>query len=180
MILASRGEGHPTESHYRQAGSGTAGSGAAGSNVVGPTAAGSSDGTTLVPATPILRELASNPIPTGGSAAEQDYRLGVTFDSSADKHAATGRQDAATRGRPATQGWDDKSRPASLAKGACERSSVWTTSKQAPRQGVEHPSGMPRNAPPASTLGSTLCQCSGSTKAPRDPLERVAHYRSQG
>ena len=39
---------------------------------------------------------------------------------------------------------------------------------------------MPHNAPQASTPGSTPCQCSGSTRAPRDPLESVAHYRSQG
>ena len=38
----------------------------------------------------------------------------------------------------------------------------------------------PRNAPPASTPGSTPCQCSSSTRAPRDLLESVAHYRSQG
>ena len=106
--------------------------------------------------------------------------LGVTFNSSTDKHAAAGRQDATTRRRPATRGQDDKSRPASLTKGARERSSIWTTSKQVPCQGVEHPSGMPRNAPPASTPGSTPCQCSGSMRAPRDPLESVAHYRSQG
>ena len=105
---------------------------------------------------------------------------GVTFDSSANQHAATGGQDAATRRRPATQGWDDKSRPTSLTKGVCERSSIQMTSKQAPCQGVEHPSGMPCNAPPASTLGSTPCQRSSSTRAPRDPLESVAHYRSQG
>ena len=35
------------------------------------TATGSSDGTTLVPATPILRELAGNPILAGGAAASQ-------------------------------------------------------------------------------------------------------------
>ena len=106
--------------------------------------------------------------------------LGVTFDSSADQHTVTGWQDAATRRRPATRGQDDKSRPTSLAKGVRERSSVLMTSKQVPCQGVEHPSGMPHNAPPASTPGSTLRQCSSSMRAPRDPLERVAHYRSQG
>ena len=106
--------------------------------------------------------------------------LGVTFDSFTNKPAAAGGQDAASCRRPATQGWDNKSRPTSLTKGACKRSSIWTTRKQVPHQGVEHPSGMPGNAPPASTPGSTLCQCSGSTRAPRDPLESVAHYRSQG
>ena len=33
---------------------------------------------------------------------------------------------------------------------------------------------------PASTPGSTLCQCGSSTRAPKDPLKCVAHYRSQG
>ena len=106
--------------------------------------------------------------------------LGVTFDSSADKHAAAGGQDAATHGRPATQGRDDKSRPTSLTKGMHEGSSIRTTSKQTPRQASKCPSGMPHSAPPASTPGSTPHQCSGSTRAPRDPLECVAHYRSQG
>ena len=106
--------------------------------------------------------------------------LGVTFNSSANQHAAAGGQDASTHGRPATGGWDDKSRPASLAKGARKRSSVQTTSKQVPHQGVEHPSGMPCNAHPASTPGSTPCQRSSSMRAPRDPLESVVHYRSQG
>ena len=106
--------------------------------------------------------------------------LGVTFDSSANQHAAAGRQNAATHRRPATRGQDNNSRPTSLTKGACKRSSVWTTSRQVPHQGVERPSGMPRNAPPASTLGSSPHQCSSSTRAPRDPLESVAHYRSQG
>ena len=49
-----------------------------------------------------------------------------------------------------------------------------------PRQVSEHPSGTPHNAPPDSTPGSTPHQCSSSTRAPRDPLEHVAHYRSQG
>ena len=75
IILASHREGHLTESRYRQAGSGAEGYGAAGSNAAGskvtsPTAAGSSGGATLVPATPILWESASNPIPAGGAAAK--------------------------------------------------------------------------------------------------------------
>ena len=49
-----------------------------------------------------------------------------------------------------------------------------------PHQVSECPSGAPRNAPPASIPGSTPHQCSSSTRAPRDPLEHVAHYRSQG
>ena len=49
-----------------------------------------------------------------------------------------------------------------------------------PRQVSECPSGAPYTAPPASTPGSTPCQRSSSTRAPRDPLEHMAHYRSQG
>ena len=61
--------------YYRQAGSGAKGYGAAGSNaasskVTSPTATGSSGGATLVPATPILWELAGNPIPAGSAAAK--------------------------------------------------------------------------------------------------------------
>ena len=48
-----------------------------------------------------------------------------------------------------------------------------------PHQESESPSGAPHKAPTDSTPGSTPCQCSGSTRAPRDPLECVAHYRSQ-
>ena len=54
------------------------------------------------------------------------------------------------------------------------------TSKQTPSQVSECPSGTPHNAHPDSTLGSTSCQCGSSMRAPRDPLERMAHYRSQG
>ena len=68
--------GLQTESCYRQAGSGAVGSGTAGLNVAGPNATDSSDGTTLVPATPILQKSASNTVSTGGSAAKQDYRAG--------------------------------------------------------------------------------------------------------
>ena len=49
-----------------------------------------------------------------------------------------------------------------------------------PLQEGEHPSGVPHNVPPASTPGSTLHQCGGSMRAPKDPLENVANYRSQG
>ena len=54
------------------------------------------------------------------------------------------------------------------------------TSKQMPRQEGGCPSGVPHNVPPALTPGSTPHQCSGSTKAPKDPLENVTNYRSQG
>ena len=144
-----------------------------------------------MPQAPQMAPPLHQPLPSSGSRPATLYQqavqlsskttgLGVTFDSSANKHAAGGGQDAATHGRPATQGQDDKSRPTSPAKGVRERSSVRMTSKQAPHQGVEHPSGTPRNAPSASTPGSIPHQRSGSTRAPRDPLERVAHYRSQG
>ena len=74
-ILASRGEGLLTESHYRQAGSGAEGYGATdsnatGFNITGPNVTGSSDGATLVPATPILQESATNPIPAGSATAK--------------------------------------------------------------------------------------------------------------
>ena len=49
-----------------------------------------------------------------------------------------------------------------------------------PPQESEHPSGAPHNAPTASTPGSTSRQCGSSTRAPKDPLKCVAHYRSQG
>ena len=106
--------------------------------------------------------------------------LGVTFDSSATKPAPTGGQDANACGRQSTRGQDDNSRPASRSKGVWERSSVRTTSKQTPRQEGGHPSGVPHNVPPASTPGSTSHQCGGTTRAPKDPLENVANYRSQG
>ena len=42
-----------------------------------------------------------------------------------------------------------------------------------------HPSGVPRNVPPASTPGSTLSQCgSGMRAPPKDSLKNVANYRS--
>ena len=54
------------------------------------------------------------------------------------------------------------------------------TNKQTPPQGREHPSGVPHDAPTASSQESTPCQSSSSMRAPRDPLKWVAHYRSQG
>ena len=106
IILASHGEGYLTEGRYRQAGSGYEGYGTTGSNAVGskitnPTAAGSSDGATHVPATPNLRESASNPIPAGSTAKPKGR--GVTFDSSTDKVAAIGSQDANGRRRQRTR-----------------------------------------------------------------------------
>ena len=106
--------------------------------------------------------------------------LGVTFDSSTTKPAPTCSQDADARGRQATQGRDDNSRPANRSQRARERSSIRMTSKQTPRQEGGCPSGVPHNVPPASTPGSTLHQCGGGTRAPKDPLESVANYRSSG
>ena len=106
--------------------------------------------------------------------------LGVTFDSSATKPAPTGSQDANAPGRQVTKGQDGNSQPASCSKGVRERSSIRTTSKQMPHQEGGHSSGAPHNVPPASTPGSTLHQCGGGTRAPKDPLENVANYRSQG
>ena len=106
--------------------------------------------------------------------------LGVTFDSSATKPAPTGGQDADACGRQGTRGRDGNSQPTSHSKGVWERSSVRTTSKQMPCQEGGCPSGVPHNVPPASTPGSTPRQCGGGMRAPKDPLENVTNYRSQG
>ena len=105
---------------------------------------------------------------------------GVTFNSSADKLVAVGCQYADGHGRQRTRGRDDNTQPASHSRGMREGSSIRMTSKQTPHQESEHPSGAPCQAPTDSTLGSTSHQCGSSTRAPRDPLKHVAHYRSQG
>ena len=61
MIQTSHWEGHTAKGHSEWAGSG---------------AAGSSDGTTHLPATPISQGPASNPIPAGSAAARQVFRIG--------------------------------------------------------------------------------------------------------
>ena len=105
--------------------------------------------------------------------------LRVTFNSSANKPAATGSQDTDGHGRQSTQGQDNNSRPASHSRGARERSSIRTTSKQMPHQVGECPSGAPHNVPPASTPESTPPQCGGGVRAsPKDPLKNVANYKS--
>ena len=91
-----------------------------------------------------------------------------------------GGQDTDGHRRQRTRGRDDNTQPASHSRGTREGSSIRTTSKQMPSQVSEHPSGAPHNALPDSTPGSTLHQCGSSTRAPRDPLEHVACYRSQG
>ena len=131
------------------------------------------------------------PLPSSGSQPATPYQQavqlpskpkgrGVTFNSSTDKLAAVGGQDANGCGRQRTQGRDDHTQPTSPAKGAHERSSVRTTGKQTLCQVSECPFGAPRKAPTDSTLGSTSHQCCGNMRAPKDPLKQVAHFRSQG
>ena len=105
---------------------------------------------------------------------------GVTFNSSANKLVAMGGQDANGHGRQRTRGQDENTWSTSPTKGACKRSFVRTTGKQMLCQERGHPSGAPHETPTDSTLGSTSHQCSSSTRAPKDPLKCVAHYRSQG
>ena len=48
-----------------------------------------------------------------------------------------------------------------------------------PHQVGGHPSGVPRNVPPASTPGNTLSQQGSGTRAsPKDPLKNVTNYKS--
>ena len=143
------------------------------------------------PQAPQMAPPLCQPLPSSGSRPATPYQQavqlpikpkgrGVTFDSSADKVAAVGGQDADGCGRQRTHGQDDKTQPTSPGKGACERSSVRMTGKQMPHQVSECPSGAPREAPRDSMPGSTSHQCSSSMRAPKDPLRWVAHFRSQG
>ena len=127
------------------------------------------------------------PLPSSGSRPATPYQQaveppvkpkgrGVTFDSSADKVAAVGGQDADGHRRQRTHDRDDKTRPASLGRGAHERSSVRTTGKQMPHQVSECPSGTTHNVPRDSTPGSTSHQHSSSTRALKDPLRHVARF----
>ena len=131
------------------------------------------------------------PLPSSGSQPATPYQQvvqppvkpkgrGVTFDTSADKVAGVGGQDANSCGRQRTCDRDNKTWPACPGRGAHERSSVRTASKQTPHLVSEHPSGTAHNAPRDSTPGSTLHQCSSSTRAPKDPLRHVAQFQSQG
>ena len=54
------------------------------------------------------------------------------------------------------------------------------TGKQMSHKVGEHPSGTAHEAPRDSTPGSTSHQHSSSTRAQKDPLRRVAQFRSQG
>ena len=101
---------------------------------------------------------------------------GVTFDTSADKVAAVGSQDANGHRRQRTHDQDDKTRPASPGRGAHERSSVRTTGKQMMHQVSGHPSGTTHEAPRDPTPGSTSSQHSSSTRAPKDPLRCVGQF----
>ena len=149
-------------------------------------------GQTLVPqapqmAPPIRQSL---PFPRGWPATPYQQAvqplgkssgLGVTFDSSATKPTPTGGQDTNVHGRQGTRGQDDNSQPANHSKGVQERSSIRMTSKQMPHQVSEHPSGAPRNVPPALTPESTPPQHgSGMRAQSKDPLKNVTYYKSTG
>ena len=69
ITSASCGESLTTDSP--PAGPGATGSYAVGPEFASPTTTGSSDGATLVPATPILQEWAGNPLSAGSAAASQ-------------------------------------------------------------------------------------------------------------
>ena len=125
------------------------------------------------------------PLPSSGSRPATPYQQavqqpvqpkgrGVTFDTSTNKVAAVGGQDADGHGRQRTRDQDDKTWPTSPGRGVRERSSVRMTGKQMPHQVSEHPSGTAHEAPRDSTPGSTSHQCSSSTRAPKDPLRHVA------
>ena len=105
---------------------------------------------------------------------------GVTFDFSTNKVVAVGSQDTDGHGRQRTHDQDDKTWPASPGRGAHKRSSGRMIGKQMLHQVSEHPSGAAQEAPRDSTPGNTSHQHSSSTRAPKDPLRHVAHFRSQG
>ena len=137
------------------------------------------------PQAPQMAPPLCQPLPSSGSWLATPYQQavqppvkpkgrGVTFDTSTDKVAAVGGQDANGRRRQRTHDRDNKTRPASPGRGARERSSVRMTGKQMPCQVSEHPSGTAHNAPRDPTPGSTSHPCSSSTRALKDPLRHVA------
>ena len=139
------------------------------------------------PQAPQMAPPLHQPLPSSGSQPATPYQQavqppvkpkgrGVTFDTSADKVAAVGGQDADRHGRQRTRDRDDKTRPASPGRGARERSSVRMTGKQTPHQVSECPSGTAHKAPRDSIPGSTSHQHSSSTRAPKDPLRRVTRF----
>ena len=103
----------------------------------------------------------------------------VTFNSSANKLAAVGGQDADGHERQMTHSQDDNTWPPSQSRGMHEGCSIRMTDKQMPLQESECPSGAPHNALTASTQRSSSCQDSSSTRAPKDFLKHMAHFRSQ-
>ena len=138
-----------------------------------------------LPQSPQMVPPLCQPLPSFGSQLATPYQQavqlpvkpkgrGVTFDTSTNKVAAVGGQDANGRGRQRTHDQDDKTQPASPGRGAHERSSIRTTGKQMLHQVSECPSGTAREAPRDSTLGSTSHQHSSSTRTPKDPLRCVA------
>ena len=137
------------------------------------------------PQAPQMAPPLHQPLPSSGSQLATPHQQavqppgkpkgrGVTFDTSTHKVVAVGGQDADGHGRQRTRNQDDKSQPTSPGRGAHERSSVRMTGKQMLCQVSEHPSGTVCDAPSDSTPGSTLHQCSSSTRAPKDPLRHVA------
>ena len=131
------------------------------------------------------------PLPSSGSRPATPYQQavqppvkpkgrGVTFDTSTDKVAAVGGQDADGHRRQRTHNRDNKTQLTSPGRGACKRSFIGMTGKQTPCQVSEHPSGTAHDAPRDSTPGSTPHQCSSSTRAPKDPLRHVSQFQSQG
>ena len=137
------------------------------------------------PKAPQMAPPLHQPLPSSGSQPATPYQQavqlpvkpkgrGVTFDTSTDKVAAVGGQDANGCRRQRTCDRDDKTQPASPGRGARERSYVRTTSKQMPHQVSEHPSGAAHEAPRDSTPQSTSHQHSSSTRTPKDPLRCVA------
>ena len=145
----------------------------------------------LLPQAPQMVPPLSQPLPSSESQPATPYQQvvqlpvkpkgrRVTFDTSADKVAAVGGQDANGHRRQRTHDQDDKTWPASPGRGARKRSSVRMTSKQMPCQVSEHPSGAAHDAPRVSTPGSTSHQHNSSTRALKDPLRHMARFQSQG
>ena len=179
MILTSCWEGRTNESHSGQAGSGTTGSGAAGSSIAGSVLQAPQMVPSLHQPLPSSRGQPATPYQQTVQPLSKSTGLEVTFNSSANKHAAAGGQDANGHGRQSARGQDDNSQPASCSRGMQERSSIRMTSKQTPHQVGEHSSGAPHNVPPASTPERTPSQHGGDARtSPKDPLKNAANYKS--
>ena len=180
ITSASHGEGLTTGSHCEPAGSDAVDSRVAGSYFTGSGAEGY--GTTAPPLHQPLPSSRSQPVTPYQQGVQPPVKpkgRGVIFDTSADKVAAEGGQDADSHGRQRTHDRDNKTQPASPGRGAHERSSIRMPSKQTPHQVGECPSGATHDAPRDSTPGSTSHQCSSSTRALKDPLRHVTQFQSQ-